>query len=193
MTFNPLWRIPAYGILAAAIAATIITLWFTREQPDLAPVGAWQIANPSPHVGGLPTRYQPVKGGKVKVYEASVKNGLKLPPAIKDDPASEVIASTRVEADDHPSTVTTVINTETGDSQTLIRREPLPWLAWSDRGGVGIYAGIKNGEPTARLQLHQEIFTVKAIHFGAIATIDQPISGPLGTDYFAGVGAEYRW
>jgi hypothetical protein len=73
-----------------------------------------------------------------------------------------------------------------------VRTDPLPWFAMSSRGGVGMYAGIKNGEPAVRLQARQELFSVKALRFEGIATIDQPISGP-GTDYFVGLGAEYRW
>lgn len=120
-----------------------------------------------------------------------MKGALKLPPAIKDDPLQQVIAATHVAADEHPQTVTTTINTDTGETETIIRKEPLPWVAWSDRGGVAMYAGLKSGSPTVRLQVHQELFSIKAVHFGAVASLDQSQNG--NQDSFIGIGAEYRW
>ena len=191
--FNPAWRVPVYLALGAAVALTILVLWLRwwNDEPA-SPVNVWVPATPSKHVVGVPKVPIAIKP-PVKVYPASVKNNLKLPREFLDDPTQHVIESTHVTADDHPHTVTTLINSDTGETQTFDRAEPLPWIAWSNRGGVGMYAGIKNGTPAVRLQAHQELFTVKAIHFGALASVDQPISGPIGKDYFIGVGAEYRW
>jgi|GEM_PF-1324079 len=165
---------------------------FKDKQPQ-APVGLNIIASPAPEVKKQPQVDKPIKAKTVKVYPAAVKNTIKLPEIIQDDPALDVIASNQVPADDHPQTITTLINTDTGESQTFVKRDPLPWLAADPHGEAGLYMGIKNGEPTARLEVKQGLFQVKAIHFGVSGSIDQSISGVQGTDYFIGTGAWVRW
>lgn len=184
-------------ILLAVLAMACAYFWWqshlaNRQQNE---VGKTVIATQAKEVANVPKVDVKIKA-PIKVYKggASLKEGIKLPPEVVQDDAQQVIASSKIDGlDDHPKTVTTVIDTETGESQTYMRTDPLPWLAWSDRGSVGMYAGLKNGTPAVRLQAHQELFTVKAIHFGAVASVDQPISGPISADYFVGVGAEYRW
>ncbi len=139
----------------------------------------------------------PVKA-PVKVYKggAELKKKLKLPVAVAENPAKEIIASSKIAADSHPQTVSTVINTETGESETFVRRDPLPWLAWDTSGEVGIYAGIKNGHQAVRLQARQGIVQVKAVNIGIVGSIDQAVSAASmvhGTDYFIGVGAWVKW
>lgn len=184
-------------IVLIAIAATVLLKWFIHLQESFqdVPVGIHVIATPSKQVADIPKHQAPVKSGSVRVYEGQAKIELKLPDAIKQDPTKQVLESTKVSADYHDQIVTTIIDTETGDSQTFVRREPLPWLAWRDNGSAGIYTGIKNGQPTARLEVKQNIFSVKAVHFGAVATLDQSLnsSNSSSQDYFIGVGAEYRW
>lgn len=165
---------------------------FKDKQPQ-APVGLNVIATPAPEVKKQPQVDKPIKAKTVKVYPAAVKNTIKLPEIIQDNPALDVIASNQVPADDHPQTITTLINTDTGESQTFVKRDPLPWLALDPHGEAGLYMGIKNGEPTARLEVKQGAFQVKALHFGVVGSVDQPISGVQGTDYFIGTGAWMRW
>ncbi len=184
------------GLVFLAILLFLIMQW-SRQSIDkiTAPVGAHVIATPAKQIAAIPKHQAVVKSGSVRVYESRAKITLKLPEAIKQDEAKQVLESTRVDADDHDQTITTILDTETGDTQTLVRREPLPWIAWRDDGSAGLYAGIKNGTPTARLEIKQSLFSVKAIRFGAVATVDQPLGYAATTspDYFVGVGAEYRW
>lgn len=184
-------------LLIAALVLACAFFWWRdhNAQQQSNEVGKTVMAIAAKEVANVPKVDVEIKK-PVKVYKggAALKEGIKLPPEVIKDDAQQVIASSKIDGrDDHPKTVTTVINTETGESQTFVRTDPLPWLAWSDRGSVGMYAGLKNGTPAVRLQAHQELFTVKAIHFGAVASIDQPVSGPISADYFVGVGAEYRW
>jgi hypothetical protein len=184
------------GLIFLAILLFLIMQW-SRQTIDkiTPPVGVHVIATPAKQVAPIPKHQAVVKSGSVRVYESRAKITLKLPEAIKQDETKQVLESTRVDADDHDQTITTILDTETGDTQTLVRREPLPWIAWRDDGSAGLYAGIKNGTPAARLELKQSLFSVKAIRFGAVATVDQPLgySAMTTADYFVGVGAEYRW
>lgn len=165
---------------------------FTNIEP-LPPVGLNITATPAPEVKRLQPLPKPIKSRTVKVYPAAVKNAIKLPQIVQDNPALDVIASTQVRADDHPQTVTTALNLETGESETYVKRDPLPWLAWDTRGEAGLYMGIKNGTPAIRLEAKQGVVQVKALHFGVIGSVDQPISGPQNTDYYIGAGVWARW
>ncbi|MEW6314155.1 MAG: hypothetical protein AB1513_08975, partial [Pseudomonadota bacterium] len=107
-----------------------------------------------------------------------------------------VLESSQVPADDHPQTVTTVIDTETGETETYVKRDPLPWFAWDTHGEAGIYAGLARGSPALRLEARQGIFAVKALHAGVIASYDQLLApspfAPQGAG-FVGVGVWMKW
>lgn len=204
------------GLFAAGfVVALAVVAW--RQWPASAPpVGLAVPAQPAPTVKHTPKRSVPIKGGQVRVYAPEAKARLSM-PWLKDDPAKQVLAAHQVPADDHPQTVTTVIDTGTGDSQTYVTRDPLPWFAWDMRGEAGIYAGLKNGEPAVRLEVRQGVFQIKALHFGGIGSVDmsrspaagavprdtvhsghispagQPLAGPIGADWFIGAGVWASW
>lgn len=184
-----------YIVLASIICGVVLFFWFhyLKDSEPVANVGVQVIATPAKEVKSIPKATVAIKNGTVRVYEGSAKIKLNLPEAIAQDPAEQVFASTKVKADDHPQTITTTINTDTGEATSLVRRDPLPWLAWDDHGEAGVYGGIKNGTATARLEVKQGIFQVKAVHVGMVGTLDQPLQGGLSTDYYLGVGAWYRW
>lgn len=200
-----MWELPDYipterpspVNLAVIVATLLVAAWliwnFTKEpEPQ---VGKTVVAAPAREVKVAP-KIEVVPKKPIKVYKGGkkLKQKLSLPDSVVETKSAEVVTSSKVQADDHPHTITTVLDTDTGESVTYDRRDPLPWVAFSDRGSVGLYAGMKDGEPTARLEAKQELFTVKALRFGAVATIDQPLnSGQANTSYFVGIGAEYRW
>jgi hypothetical protein len=174
------------------IVACIVIAWLAHDRQPVE-TGQTVEAEPAAEVKRTPKVGVAVKA-PVKVYAggARLKRKIELPPEVVQDDRQQVIASSKIEGD-QPHTVTTVIDTDTGESRTFARADPLPWLAWDDRGGIGLYAGIRNGTPAARLQAHQGLFRVKAVHIGGVASLDQPLSGPVSMDYFVGIGAEYRW
>jgi hypothetical protein len=184
--------------LLAILVLIAATLWLRNWSDESAAnqVGETIVATPAGEVRGAPMVEVPIKK-PVKVYAGGqgLKEGIKLPRPVIEDERIEVIASSKVDGrDDHPKTITTVINTDTGESATYVRTDPLPLFDWSSRGNIGVAAGLKNGEPAIRLTAEQELFTVKALHFGAIATFDQPLnSSAAGRDYFVGVMGKYQW
>ncbi len=193
MNMQMLKRISLEVIVLLCIAA-VVWLVFGR-QPAPQSEGITVEATPAPVLINTPL-IDLALTSPVKVYSggAKTKQQLKLPATVVKDDSKQVISGTRIDAkDDHPKTVTTVIDADTGESTIYVTTEPLPWLAMDTRGGVGLYAGLKNGQQVARLQLRQDVLQIKNVHVGAIASIDQPISGAGQQDYFIGVGAEYRW
>jgi len=128
---------------------------------------------------------------KVKVYAKPAAKKLGIPelPAT----TSVLTATTLTNDDDRPKTVITTIDEATGDTNTVIKTEPAPWIAADTRGGIRLDYGYKfaPGHPVprqvVRAQVRQDLFRVKDFHFGGIATIDST------RDVFVGVGVEYRW
>jgi CMP-2-keto-3-deoxyoctulosonic acid synthetase len=109
------------------------------------------------------------------------------------NPDAHVIAATQVKADLHPQTVVTVIDSATGESVTIIKRDPYPWIAATQAGEVRLDYGYRAdqfsqaGKMLARLTLREDLLQLKALHIGATATMDS--DGQM----FAGVGLGYRW
>jgi hypothetical protein len=121
----------------------------------------------------------------VYVYPDSAKE--KLPEPVKNDPKEKLVAATRVEPDDNPHTVSTVLNTETGVFTTFDRTDPQPWIGTDHRGEVMAAYGIKNGDPTGRLQVNQNIIRMKSLRLGATGSVD------TDSDWFAGGYVSYKW
>lgn len=189
---QPLARPAWLWALIAALLLALAMLWL-RQPEQAAPVHMQVPATPAPEVKKTPRVATPLKARTVKAYPASVKNKLKLPETALLDPAVAVVSSSQVRADDHPQTVTTVLNTDTGEVESYTRRDPLPWFAADHRGEAGIILGIKNAEPAVRLEGRQQLFQVKAVHLGVTGSVDQHLNGTRETDWMVGVGAWYRW
>lgn len=172
-------------IIGAAIAYGIS--WYMK--PADIPTGMVVDATPAPEV----KREEKVEvvTAPIKVYKPAVKRTLKLPESVVSDKGQHVIASSKTPNDERQHTITTVINQHTGEVQSFDRTEPLPWVAVNTKSEVGVYYGLKSGEPTVRIEGRQELLQVKAIHVGAIASADMTRS--MGTDTFVGVGAWARW
>jgi len=182
-----------FQLIIAAIVVAFTVAWFAHDRKPDPQTGQTIIAPQAKEVKELPK--VPAKMTKpIKVYSggAATKEVLSLPDAVVQDDKQQVIESSKIESE-QPVTVTTVVNTETGDSKTFIRTDPKPWLAWDDHGGAGIYAGYKNGELALRMQAHQELFRIKDVHIGLQGSLDQRMNQAAQPDTYVGIGAEYRW
>lgn len=177
-------------ILAAIIGAIVAGwIWFLHRHD--APVGVPQVATVAPAVAEVTT--EPVQSAPVIVYRAPAKAKLKLPDAVQSNVNQHVLASSTIAADDHPHTLTTVLDTATGQATTYDTLEPLPWLAIDTHGEAGMYYGLKDGHAAIRAEIRQNLLQIKAVHVQGIASVDQYLSGPISADYFAGIGLAYRW
>lgn len=171
--------IPPLMVLAAGYI-----LWHLNT--TTAPVGDHEPAKVAPQVKDVPK--VDITPAKIKVYAPKAKKRLKLPDAVQENQNIHVVESTRVQADDHPQTVTTMINAETGETETLVRREPLPWLAFKKTGEARMDYGRRRGvDRVVRLSIRQDLLQVKSLYAGVSASLDSD------GQYFAGVGVGYRW
>lgn len=172
-------------LTAAAILAGAILLWYEMK-PAPAPVNDWTPAKTAPQIAAVPK--VDINPPKVKVYAPAAKKRLNLPAAVQQDPHTHVLTATRVPADDHPQTVTTLIDDQTGAETTLVRREPLPWLAAEQRGELRLDYGTKGGvRRVGRLTFQEDLLQMKAVHAGVNATLD------TDGEYFIGGGVAYKW
>ena len=130
----------------------------------------------------------------IKVRAQAAKRALKLPDPVQVDEAQHVLDAARVAPSEQAQTVTAVLDTATGETHTYVVAEPLPWLAFRQRGDAGAYIGLKQGAPTLRLLARHEAVQIKGLHIGALASIDVPINGSRADpDAFVGVGVWTSW
>lgn len=157
------------------------------------PVGSESIiARVAPAVTRQPTAKVTIKA-PVVAYQGKTKANLKLPDAVQKDEKEQVIAASEVKGDLHPQTVSTVVNTETGQVQTFVKTDPYPWLAIENRGSITMAYGLKYqsfdhaSHAVGRLQVGYDVLRVKALTVGITGTLD------TDRDAFVGVGISYRW
>lgn len=180
------WQYKAAAVVT--LAASLAVWWHFRPQP--APVSVPVIATPSKAVSSVGTETVTMP---VKVYKPEAKKRLNLPKSLQMDSAKHVAASSTIKPDDHPHTVSTIIDDKTGEVTTYDTREPLPWLAVDNHGEAGMAYGIRDGQATVRLEVRQNLLDVKAVKLGVQASVDQPLAGSIAPSYFVGVGLSYRW
>jgi len=176
------WQEKVIGGLLLIIMSLI---WYIFT-PKPASVGEWHQEPSAPEIKGIPK--ENITPSKVAVYSPIAKSKLDLPPDVQNDKDKYVLSTSKLPTDTHPQDVVTIIDKNTGNTETLVRREPYPWLAAEQSGEFRFDYGMKNGGvKVGRFSLHEDLIQVKALHAG--------INGSLDTDrtYFAGVGLGYRW
>lgn len=181
------WRNVLLGL--AALAAGVL-LWFGLQQ-DRAPVNTAQIATPAPEVAHEDKAGVPVKFQSIQAYSNAAKAKLPIPAAAREKTQLKAVAASRVAADDHPNTITTLVDADTGATTTYVNREPMPFMALDTASEAALYYGWRNGVGALRVDVRQALFTVKSVHVGIIGSLDQPRGGATGT--FLGVGVWVRW
>jgi hypothetical protein len=170
----------------AGIVFCVFLLWLIMKKPDPAPVNKPVVAQAAPEVADEPK--VDIKPADVQVYAPVAKERVEVPAEVKADPAVAVLASDKLPESDHPETVTTVLDADTGKSQTYVVQDPYPWLAAENHKEVGMAYGFKNAFVRAgRLSFSDDFFQIKALHFGLVSTFD------TDGEYFVGVRAVYRW
>lgn len=149
-------------------------------------VGQTVPAKPARETARSPTVKMPAPK-TVMMYPNEVKRRLKLPESVVSRPEVQVAAASRIESDNHPHTITTVLDTQSGRFETFDRRDPLPWLARDASGFAGVAYGLKNGLPGGRIFINQNLIMVKSIGISGRAELD------TDGDWFAGLAVAYRW
>lgn len=179
-------------ILVLIVVAMIAYFWWLLKQPK--PDQAVAAETPTaPVVVKVPTVKTPIAGGTVRTLKPAAKVKLKLPEPVVQNDDQQVTSATVVAPSERKTTVSTVIDTKTGETTAYSKPEPYPWLAVESRGEARLDYGYKmtRGEltprPVSRLSVTHNFIQVKALHVGVNAALDSD-----GTA-FVGVGLAYRW
>lgn len=168
----------AIGAIAAAIA-----IWFASARHDATPATP---AQRSPALAGVDTVEAYPK--HVVVYAPAAKAKLRIPASMVQDDAVAVLDSSKLPESDHTQTVTTVLNTDSGQPMTLVSVDPYPMFRFESRKQVGFSYGMTNGGKWIGLAtISDDLVQIKALRFGVNASIDT--TGQV----FAGVGVSYSW
>jgi hypothetical protein len=165
--------IAGFGVHAWHVQHPTVT---TRTLIQKIPVGAPTTAPVAPQLSSAPIAPVKVATCTVEAYTAPVKVRSHLLPApIANNPKQAIVASSRVEPDDHPETVTATIDTDTGKAVQSVVREPLPWLAVETKREASVDLLEKTTGPVVRIQARQDFLQVKALHFHVAAYADAPV------------------
>lgn len=171
-----------------AIGVAIYLNW-----PHPAPAGGESVIAPSAPVLKKAPIVPVLIKAPIKTYQGETKANLKLPPLVIANPDKQVISATAILSNTHPQTVTTVLDTETGDVKTYTKTDDYPWLAVETRGEAGIMYGYKfksselGAKPIGRFQVKYDVLRIKALTVGATASLDTDRDG------FVGLGVSYKW
>lgn len=172
----------------ATIAAISAYQWWNKPPVDTTVA---VIAKPAPVIAKAKKKV--VKPKQVIVYADEAKAKLKLPPSVLANAEQQVTGATVVSPSERRVTVTSVLDTRTGETTTYTKPEPYPWLAVESRGEARFDVGYKITRealvpmPVGRLTVTHNFLQVKALHLGVNAAVDSD-----GTA-FVGVGLAFRW
>lgn len=172
-------------LLPYAVIVLLLAAGWTFWPRDAAPVGESVALPPAKEVHTVERIIE--RPRIVYVYPEKTKTDLDLPADVKHDGAKKVTATGKLDAEDRPYTLSSVLDTATGESRVYARPDPLPWLAPGRTGSASVAYGLKNGEPNVRLAAEQELLRVKRLRLGVNSTLDQD------GEWFAGASVAYRW
>lgn len=182
-----------YGIVIAAVVfllAWLAWLWYGK-QPQ-APQ-SYLVAPPAKAVAGINKVDHPAPPRIKVIPKAEASKQLKLPAEVAFDDNKQVISTADIDAAPDGATTVTVIDTTTGESNTLVRSKPKPLLAFLRTGAAGMRYGIDtSGQQQAVLFIRQDVLRVGNVYLSATAEARTvPTRGT--SEAYGAVEVSYRW
>lgn len=197
MWMKPLPNHTRYAV-AAFLAVALVAFGYisgvvheSSKHSD-APVGMYVMARPAREVAGQNKVATPIVSKTVQAYPPSAKHDLELPAPVQADTNKVVIEASQIKPDDHSHTIACVMNTQTGTTESYVRKDPLPLFQFDTGTEFGIFYGAKPGTTAVRVEVLQGLFDVEAMHFGLRGSADMPLNGAR-LDAFGGVGIWGVW
>ena len=183
------------AIVLAQAGVLALSVWLMRPAPTPSVTPGTSVAQPLPPAVSaapsveIPETKTPTRPPIRAIPKTpAVRAKVKLPPAIFDQTETYLMATGLLAAEERTYTLSSILDRRTGETTVHARAEPLPLFSLStDHGAAGVYYGLKSGEPGFRGVLSQEVFRLKRVRAGGLATLDSD------GQWFAGVGAEWRW
>lgn len=182
-------RVGAWVIICTVIGVVLGLMYMVLREPTRPPAVP---SEPAKALKSVPKEEVTISA-PVKVYAKPAAKKLNLPKDVQTSTTERVLAATQVQPSDRRQTVTTTLDTATGESRQFVQADPFPWVALEHRGEVRLSGGYKFSQnyvtpkPVARLSVSYEAVRIKALTVGVVAQVDSD------GDAFAGVGLAYRW
>lgn len=170
-----------YGLGALVIVAAAWTFW----PKDKLEVGVAAALPEAKVVADEPKVITKIE--YIKVYPKTAKPKLHLPETVVKDDAKQVTATGTLKAEERDYTISSVIDTNTGESTVYAEPKPLPWIGPGRGGRIGVAYGLKHGEIVGRLYGSHDLLQVKALHAGFMGNVD------TDSEWFAGGYIEWRF
>lgn len=162
----------------------LVAWWSWPTPPALTP----KISAPLPPAKETSnTPPAPIEVRVVYVYPKAVKEKLDLPPAVQAQDSKQVTATGKLDAEERPYTLTSVLDTETGKSEIFARPDQQPLFGITKTGEVGVNYGISDEGAKWRLSAKQDFLRIGAARIGIAGNLDQ------GGDWFAGIQTRMEW
>lgn len=181
------FSLPTYNQLLGTAAVVVASLFLWTLSAKIARMETGKAA---PAAVASEVRAEPkvdIHPPKVQAYRPAVKAKFNLPAEALGNVNEQVLSASTIKADSRPHTVITTLDTATGEVKSYDRPDPLPWLAPGQQGAIGVAYGYKNGLQVGRLYARQDLVQVKALHAGAMGTLD------TDGEWFAGGFVEFRF
>lgn len=178
----------SFSAYIGLLAFCVICLVFFLTKPKDSNVGIYVPAIQSTELTDVGT--VPVTVEFIKVFAPEAKQKLSLSKEVQQNKSKHVVSSTKVKGDENPHTITTLVDSSTGEFTTYDRKDPPPWVAVNTTTHIAAYYGIKNTTPIVRLQAQQELLRLKALKLEGNASIDMGAGKP---DTFIGIGGRFSF
>jgi hypothetical protein len=104
----------------------------------------------------------PVETGKVSVLdkESLVKHVSGLPNSFVNDPAMQATSSGEIAPYEGKTNVFNFMNTKTGASEVYSQQQPLPFMAFQSKSGIGGRYGIADGKQEGDIYFQDNLVRV---------------------------------
>lgn len=123
------------------VALLVMYVWYDHRNPRLAPQKVMAMVATHPDLRNVASAPLKECVTVVAYNKASASERLDVPDSVKLDAAAQVVAAGELAPYEGTTTVTAVLNTGTGRTSLLSRREPLPFFSLMNDKEVGIRYG----------------------------------------------------
>ncbi len=163
------WRVGL--ILIGVLLAVGYVGWSWYAPPDKLPVTGYVEAKSSGKVKAEQKKTIPIREVKV-LPKASVRK-LDLPESVQQDTRQQVLTAVDVAPSEAGAVAVTLIDTETGNSRTLVQAKPVPFFAFEKTNELGIRYGVSSKEELAgEVYYRRDVLRIGRIHVGVCGSLD---------------------
>lgn len=163
------WRVGLAVLAVLAVCAYVGWSWYT---PDNAmPARDYVEAAAAKQVKSRPKRTVPAK--TIKVLPKSTAKTLDLPPSVQQDTRQQVLSAVDVPPSEAGAVAVTLLDTDTGDTRTLVKAKPRPFFALEQGNELGLRYGVSTREQrTGEIYYRRDLLRIGTAHVGAYGSLD---------------------